>query len=53
MAAPGSSSGGSGVGSSSSSSAVSSSVLAGGGDLKDVPFEMLVLEVLLDATTGL
>jgi hypothetical protein len=24
-----------------------------GGDLKDVPFEMLVLEVLLDATTGL
>jgi hypothetical protein len=25
---------------------------AGGSDLKDVSFEMLVLEVLLDATTG-
>lgn len=25
----------------------------GGGELKDVPFEMLVLEVLLDATTGI
>eukprot|EP00878_Enallax_costatus_P027054 GHUV01029089.1.p1 GENE.GHUV01029089.1~~GHUV01029089.1.p1 ORF type:complete len:151 (-),score=11.86 GHUV01029089.1:416-868(-) len=25
----------------------------GGGELRDVPFEMLVLEVLLDATTGL
>lgn len=26
--------------------------LGGTGELKDVPFEMLVLEVLLDATTG-
>jgi hypothetical protein len=25
---------------------------AGGSELKDVPFEMLVLEVLLDATAG-
>jgi hypothetical protein len=39
-------------GSSSSSRSEALARLNVGGDLKDVPFEMLVLEVLLDATTG-
>jgi hypothetical protein len=42
-----------GFGGSSSSGSRSEALARNvGGDLKDVPFEMLVLEVLLDATTG-
>jgi hypothetical protein len=42
-----------GYGGSSSSNSRSEALARNvGGDLKDVPFEMLVLEVLLDATTG-